>query len=167
MRGVLVIVVTLLIGLAGVYGVYQWLSQRDIKNWQTQVAPGAMPAATPEEKDKKEESRTRTEKAHIRTASLARTSGDKVIDQLLSQQPVGSSVVDVKVTPPFPRSKDLPAGMLRSKIKELYGEPAVRLASSRKGKLSERYYYVNGDKTLVTVANIEDGAVASSVSASQ
>jgi hypothetical protein len=62
-----------------------------------------------------------------------------------------------------PTSKFVPAGnlapgVMRSQLREQYGEPALSVVSRQEGRLVEQYYY-NADQTHFVIATLHDGTV--------
>lgn len=75
--------------------------------------------------------------------------------------PLGAIEVDVPAGYPFPGPGDLPRGTTRAQIKAKYGEPIARVSGVEEGRLFERYYFLHGDRTRITVATLRNGVVAS------
>jgi hypothetical protein len=78
-----------------------------------------------------------------------------------------TSVVIVAWSGSFPNPGDLAPGTTRKQLTSRYGPPGLEVASTRNGRLVERYYYSSADHTRLTIATLEDGAVVSSASASR
>lgn len=79
--------------------------------------------------------------------------------------PISVYTVEIPVKPaPCPAPKDLTAGMSGDQIRALFGDPVVRVSGAQKGELVEKYYYVNDEHTLATVANLLGGIVVSAES---
>jgi hypothetical protein len=80
--------------------------------------------------------------------------------------PLGAIEVDVPARFPFPSPGDIPAGTTRSQVIATYGEPIARVSGVDDGRLIERYYFLNPDRTRITVATLRNGVVASAESVS-
>jgi len=79
--------------------------------------------------------------------------------------PMSVSTVEIHPTgAPFPTPKDLVAGMSRAQILSLFGDPIVRVTEEQKGELFEKFYYVNDEHTLATVADLLGGFLVSAES---
>jgi hypothetical protein len=108
-------------------------------------------AVTVEQPSEKHGSKTRSK-------TLAKGS-ESLPPELLS-----STTVDLPVSAPFPEPKDLPPGMTSEQLRTSFGEPTARVTRPDNGELSERFYYVNKERRVVTVANLQDGVVVSAES---
>jgi hypothetical protein len=78
--------------------------------------------------------------------------------------PLGAIEVDVPVGFPFPNPRDLSAGTTRAQVLARYGEPIARVSGVEDGRLIERYYFLNPDRTRITVAILRSGVVDSAES---
>jgi hypothetical protein len=78
--------------------------------------------------------------------------------------PLGVIEVDVPAGFPFPTPIDLPVGTTRTQIVAKYGDPIARVSGIEDGHLFERYYFLRGDQTRITVATLRNGVVASAES---
>lgn len=95
---------------------------------------------------------------HAQHADIRQVSSDLKADD--------ASTMSVVWNPAFPSPSDLMAGTTRQQLTSLYGTPWLQMSAMRNGRLLERYYYSTADRSHVTVATLEDGAVvaASSIS---
>lgn len=64
----------------------------------------------------------------------------------------------------FPAPDDLKVGNTGTEIRSQFGEPSARVVGVRDGVLLERYYYLNSDRTRVTVATLNNGVLVSAQS---
>ena len=75
---------------------------------------------------------------------------------------MGTSVVEINSPAPhFPDTKDLRAGLTGDQIIAEFGQPTARVTTSEDGRLVERYYYLNRERTRLIVANLQNGQVVS------
>ena len=156
MRGIEGLVIALVLGLLGVA---VWQSQRWVPRW-TATVPSADVAPA-------------TKTANALTKGSKRPAGK--LDRLAGRNP--SSAFDTLATadttvvvvplPSIPESSDLQVGTTRMQIRDRYGEPSLNVAARRNGRLIERYYYLNGDQTRVTVATLQDGTLVSAQTVSR
>jgi hypothetical protein len=51
--------------------------------------------------------------------------------------------------------------MPRAQVLAQFGSPSLRACTIREGNLFESYYYVNRDRTAMTVTVLQNGTVAS------
>ncbi len=84
----------------------------------------------------------------------------------LEMPPPETTVMEVPVGNPFPDPHKLSKGVTRMQLVDKYGEPTMRASATVQGRLIERYYYVNSDRTKLTVATLEDGLLMSAEGAS-
>jgi hypothetical protein len=67
---------------------------------------------------------------------------------------------------PFPTPESLKIGSSRAELRAAFGEPAMDIAGIRDGRVLERYYYLNRERSLLTVATVENGKVTAAESLS-
>ena len=92
----------------------------------------------------------------VRSGSAARSSGEG--DVTLDNIPLSTITVEVP-GPLFPTRENLRVGTSSSQMRAIYGQPAMTAATIRDGRVLERSYYVNADRTKITVATLENGFV--------
>jgi hypothetical protein len=90
----------------------------------------------------------------VRSGSAGRSSGDITLDNI----PLSTITVEVP-GPLFPTRENLRIGTSSSQMRAIYGPPAMSAATIRDGRVLERSYYVNADRTKITVATLENGFV--------
>jgi hypothetical protein len=78
------------------------------------------------------------------------------------------AVMMVTIPPdlPFPTPQALKVGSSRAEIRATYGDPAMNIAGIRNGHVLERYYYLNRERSLLTVATVENGTLTAAESLS-
>ena len=62
---------------------------------------------------------------------------------------------------PFPTPEALKKGFTTSEIRAQFGAPAFDIVGSREGHVLEKFYYVNRDKSRLTVLNMDNGLLTS------
>jgi hypothetical protein len=99
--------------------------------------------------------------------------GDGSSAALCCQAACGSAaeqaVTEIEAPPPtkppltqmFPTREDFPAGATGDQIRAQFGEPTARVTGTIDGRVSERYYYYNPDRTKLTVARLSGGVIVS------
>jgi hypothetical protein len=88
--------------------------------------------------------------------------------EILESTPQTAGLLAGNVLPAtFPEPRDFRSGMLRAEVEQRYGTPTLSTVQTRSGRLLQRYVYVKGDKTAVTVAVLEDGRVVNALSMPQ
>ena len=99
--------------------------------------------------------------AHVRAGKHpARVESDGA-----SNVPASTTVVEVVVPKPqFPDATQLKPGMTGGDVRLHFGEPSVRIMTADRGEISERYFYVDKDRSRMTVANLQGGVVVSAES---
>jgi hypothetical protein len=156
MRGMEVLTIA---GLLGLVAVGVWNARRWLPDWASPSAPAAAyagPAAKPDPK-------------------LERTSGKRALDRAgrstvvsnftIGDFPASKTEVDVPISAaPFPTRNDLPPGISGTQIRSKFGEPTARVTAMQGGRLFERYYYLNSDRTQLIVATLEHGVVVATES---
>ncbi len=146
--------VAVLAGLLGLVAIGVWNGRRWLPEWASPNAPAvatAGVAARPDAKPTQPSGKRRLEKASRSTVVSNFTIGDL---------PSSKTEVDVPMPgSPFPSRNDLPQGATGAQIRAKYGEPTARVTAMQGGRLLERYYYVNDDRTQLTVATLEHGVV--------
>ena len=65
---------------------------------------------------------------------------------------------------PFPTPETLAKGLTEAEIRARFGDPALNVARTDDGRVTERLYYVNGKRTQLTIANLENGRLKSAES---
>jgi hypothetical protein len=81
---------------------------------------------------------------------------------------IPSIVVDVpNLAPPFPLSRDIPRGTARAWLRSEFGPPQLRVSATSRGQLTEKYVYIKPDRSAITIAYLENGAVVSAESMPQ
>jgi len=152
MRGMEVFV---LAGLLGLLAVGVWNARRWLPDWATKPSVAAANKTLPAKVDGKLERGSAKRK-------LGRVGGSSVLSNFkIGDLPGSKTEVDVPVGSPFPTRNDLPVGSTGIQIVARYGEPTARVTAMQNGRLIERYYYVNSDRTQLTVATLERGRVVS------
>jgi hypothetical protein len=153
MRGMEVVV---LAGLLGLLAVGVWNGRRWLPEWVSPNAPAvanAKGAAKPDVKLARASDRPKLDRSTRSTLMSNFTIGDL---------PGSKTEVDVPMPgSPFPTRNDLPLGATGVQIIAKYGEPTARVTAMQSGRLFERYYYLNSDRTRLTVATLERGVVVS------
>jgi hypothetical protein len=152
MRGMEVLIMA---GLLGLVAVGVWNARRWLPEWASPssavVANGGSAA------------KTETKLAHSSgSRKLGKSGRSSVVSNFsIGDLPSSSTEVDVPIGSPFPARNDLPIGATGAQILAKYGEPTARVTAMQNGRLIERYFYVNSDRTKLTVATLERGAVVS------
>lgn len=152
----------LLFALLGVIGIAVWQYRPWVPKWSATVptsetAGESVKKATKAITDSKHRSR-KPERLGRKTAG-ASTPFDTLAE--------ANTTVVVVPLPSIPDSRDLRVGSTRTQIRDKYGEPSLNVAARQNGKLIERYYYLNGDQTRVTVATLQDGTLVSAQTVSR
>ena len=77
--------------------------------------------------------------------------------------PVKSAAPTPAVTPdvPFPTPESLKKGSTSAEIRGRFGAPAFDIVGSREGHVLEKFYYVNRDKSQLTVVYMDNGLLTS------
>jgi hypothetical protein len=152
MRGMEVVVIA---GLLGLVAVGVWNARRWLPDW---ASPGASAAANtgvtgkPDTKLERASGKHRVDRAGRSTVLSDFTIGDL---------PGSKTEVDVPIGSPFPTRNDLAVGATGAQILARFGEPTARVTAMQNGRLIERYFYINSDRTKLTVATLERGVVVS------
>jgi hypothetical protein len=153
MRGMEVLVMA---GLLGLVAVGVWNGRRWLPEWHSSDVPVVATAGVAGKPDTK----------LVRTSS--KHGGDKEIrstvmsDFKIGGFPASKTEVDVPISAsPFPTRNDLRPGATGVQIRAQFGEPIARVTAMQGGELLERYYYVNSDRTKLTMATLEHGVVVS------
>jgi hypothetical protein len=155
MRGMEVLIIA---GLLGLVAVGVWNARRWLPDWASPSAPAATHSGVsgkPDAKLERASGKGRLDRAGRSTAVSNFTIGDL---------PSSKTEVDVPIGSPFPTRSDLPLGITGAQIRAKFGEPTARVTAMQGGRLLERYYYVNSDRTQLTVATLEHGIIVSAES---
>jgi hypothetical protein len=119
---------------------------------------GAAPAAkAPEKPAPKDESKT----SHPKRRS-PKAGAPSETDSAFPDEP--STITVLVPSAHFPTPEELKAGTAGTDIRSQFGEPSARVAGVRDGVLLERYYYLNSERTKVTVATLQNGVLVSAQS---
>jgi hypothetical protein len=122
---------------------------------------GAGPAAHDVPKpDTKEEGK----KGHAK-AKRSKASGTANTDSAFPDEP--STITVLVPSAHYPTPEELKIGSTGTDIRSQFGEPSARVAGVRDGFLLERYYYLNSDRTRVTIATLRNGLLVSAQSQSR
>lgn len=152
MRGMEVLI---LAGLLGLVAVGVWNARRWLPDWASK--PAAVASATPAPKADAKLDRASGKHKGVRTGRSSVVSNFSIGDL-----PASKTEVDVPMPgTPFPARNDIHIGAKGVQILARYGEPTARVTAMQNGRLIERYYYVNSDRTQLTVATLERGVVVS------
>jgi hypothetical protein len=149
MRGMEVLI---LAGLLGLVAVGVWNARRWLPDWAS-PAPAAVATATPGGKSDPTVAAASTKK--VRKSGHSSVLSNFTIGDL----PASKTEVDVPIGSPFPTRNDLPIGATGAQILAKYGEPTARVTAMQNGRLVERFFYINSDRTRLTVATLERGVV--------
>jgi hypothetical protein len=148
MRG---IEIMLLAAFAGLVGLGLWNAREWLPQWNPKVVNSAPANA----------SKTVTKVGDTLGANKQRAgkrgNGSGPSDRAVSNIIPGQTIVNV--WPTFPTGADLPVGTSGVRILAKYGEPNARVTEMHAGRLLERYYYFNSDRTQLTVATLEGGVI--------
>jgi hypothetical protein len=139
---------------------YTWLSRGPVQVRATQSRPAAKTVIPPMAK-------AATGAAAVKVPQHAR--GAASASAPSAAPPVfPPTVMTVTVPPdlPFPTPDNLKVGTTRAEIRAAYGEPAMDIAGIRNGRVLERYYYLNRERSLLTVVSVENGTLTSAESLS-
>ena len=155
MKGMEVLIVA---GLLGLVAVAVWNARRWMPEWAAPSTPAVAHdavSAKPEPGAKPIEASSKRKGAKTGRSSL-------VSDFKIGDLPASKTEVDVPMPgSPFPTRTDLPIGATGVQIRAKYGEPTARVSAMQAGRLVERYFYINSDRTQLTVATLERGVVVS------
>ena len=152
MRGMEVLI---LAGLLGLVAVGVWNARRWLPDWVSK--PAAVASATPASKADAKLDRASEKRKPDRAGRSSLVSNFSIGDL-----PASKTEVDVPLPgSPFPTRNDLALGAVGTQILAKYGEPTARVTAMQNGRLVERYYYVNSDRTQLIVATLERGVVVS------
>jgi hypothetical protein len=152
MRGMEVLIIA---GLLGLVAVGVWNARRWLPDWASPTAPAVASSGVAGKPDAKLERASGKRRGD--SAGKSRVVSNFTIGDL----PGSTTEVDVPIGSPFPTRKDLPIGTTSALILARYGEPTARVTAMQNGRLLERYFYVNSDRTQLTVATLERGVVVS------
>lgn len=109
--------------------------------------------AKPAPKTSSEEENKKDKPKHTgrRTNTLAATN---------SAFPDEASTITVLVpSAHYPALEELKVGSTATDVRSQFGEPSARVSGVREGVLLERYYYLNSERTRVTVATFKNGVL--------
>jgi len=158
MRGLEGLLIALVLGLLGVA---VWQSQRWVPRWSATVPTSETANASVTKITKA----TTDSKSRIgKPERLRRKTAASTPFETLAE---ANTTVVVVPLPSIPDSRDLRVGITRTQIRDKYGEPSLNVSARQNGKLVERYYYLNGDQTRVTVAILQDGTLVSAQTVSR
>jgi len=113
---------------------------------------GITPAVKPEETPATKQAKTDRGKRSIR-----KSIGSSETDSSLADE--ASTITVMVPSAHYPKPEELTLGSTGTDIRSQFGEPSARIAGVRDGVLIERYYYMNGDRTLLTVATLKNGVL--------
>jgi hypothetical protein len=152
MRGMEVLIIA---GLLGLVAVGVWNARRWLPDWASPSAPAVANSGIAGKPDPKLERASGKRK-------LDRAGRSSVVSNFtIGDLPGSKTEVDVPIGVPFPTRNDLAVGATGVQILAKYGEPTARVTAMQNGRLLERYFYVNSDRTKLTVATLERGVVVS------
>ncbi|MGI9074588.1 MAG: hypothetical protein ACR2JB_25465 [Bryobacteraceae bacterium] len=147
--------VLIIAGLLGLVAVGVWNARRWLPDWASPTAPAVASSGVvgkPDAKLERASGKRRGDRAGRSSVVSNFTIGDL---------PGSKTEVDVPMGSPFPTRNDLPIGAAGAQILAKYGEPTARVTAMQNGRLVERYYYVNSERTQLVVATLEHGVVVS------
>lgn len=148
--------VLIIAGLLGLVAVGVWNARRWLPDWAS-PQPAAVASASAAAKADPKLTETSAKRTRDKAGRSSVISNFKIGDL-----PVSKTEVDVPMPgSPFPTRNDLTVGAAGVQILAKYGEPTARVTTMQAGRLFERYYYVNSDRTQLTVATLERGVVVS------
>ena len=163
MRGKETWLLALILGV-GVFVAYQWLgnSRSSLPALLLNRSARSSAASTPTPAN---EAASNKAAAHnkARFGATARSSAAR--DVTLDNLPLTTITVEVP-GPVFPTHENLRVGTTATQMRAMYGPPAMSAATIRDGRVLERSYYVNADRTKITVATLENGFVTGTQSLS-
>ena len=162
MRGKETWLLALILGVL-VFVAYQWLgnSRSSLPALlMHRSAPSSAPASTA---GSETASNKATHHGKVRLGSTARSSAAR--DVTLDNLPLTTITVEAP-GPAFPTRDNLRVGTTATQMRAMYGPPAMSAATIRDGRVLERSYYVNADRTKITVATLENGFVTGTQSLS-
>jgi hypothetical protein len=158
MRGLEGLLIALVLGLLGIA---VWQSQHWVPRWSATV-PSTETA--PESVAKVTKATTNSKPRTGRPDRFRRKTATSTPFDALAE---ANTTVVVVPLPSIPESSDLRVGITRTQIRDKYGEPSLNVSARQNGRLVERYYYLNGDQTRVTVATLQDGTLVSAQTVSR
>jgi hypothetical protein len=148
--------VVILAGLLGLVAVGVWTGRAWLPAWASpnvSAVAGVANLSKPDAKPATAPGKRKADKLDRRTIISNFTIGDL---------PGSRTEVDVPMPgSPFPTRTDLYLGATGVQIRAKYGEPTARVTAMQGGRLVERYYYLNNDRTQLTVATLEHGVIVS------
>ncbi|MBI3279215.1 MAG: hypothetical protein HYZ57_05160 [Acidobacteria bacterium] len=124
------------------------------------IGPSTVPAAEKPAAAAKQKRQASAVKKHESSRTRAVEPGE-VSASLPPSSLLVTPASTVLVPLPFPNPADLRAGMDRSEIRRIYGDPTLKLTTMIGGSLVERYIYVNRDRSNATVADLRNGRTIS------
>ncbi len=155
----------LLILGVGLWGANHWLGRSSFSvgalassPLAQKIFPGLAAKAANKPEVKKQVAEVRSTKVKVRRSNSSAASADLAL-------PYDPSVTTVLVPSSYyPAVGDLKPGSKGTEIIARFGEPSARVAGVRDGDLFERYYYLNHERTEMTVATLSNGILVSAQS---
>lgn len=148
------ILMLLAILVVGFWAITRWLAPGSTAS--SLLSPitsrfGTPAAAKPAENTPKEPTKVR------RKHGTSKAGGSAATDSAFPDEP--STITVLVPSAHFPEPEELNMGMTGTEIRSQFGEPSARVSGVRDGALLERYYYLNSDRTRVTVATLNNGVL--------
>ena len=91
---------------------------------------------------------------------------DQAVSDAAVTPPSTATALPARSDPPFPVASILKTGSTTTEIRATFGAPFINIAGTSDGHVLERFYYVNRDRTQLTVLTMKNGRLASSESLS-
>jgi hypothetical protein len=154
MKGKELLMLLLILGV-GTWAITHWLGGGSgVPDLLSPIASrlgGATPAK-PAEKPAEKEAKAVTKKRRG-----GQGSSPAATDTAFPDEP--STITVLVPSSHYPGADDLKLGSTGTEIRSEFGEPSARVSGVRDGYLLERYYYMNNERTRVTIATLKNGVL--------
>jgi hypothetical protein len=151
--------------LGGALVVYKW-SGSPLKLHSTRGMVNVEATSEPAPKASDKAAERKTSRRKMDRAIEPRTASDQPTSQPGAVPSPAGTTPTPKPDRPFPTPETLTNGTSTAEIRATFGVPAIDIAGMRDGRVIERYYYVNRDRSRLTVVTMENGRLTSADSLS-
>ena len=163
MRKDLLIIVVVLMG--GAFIAYNNLGNSPLAFHSVRGVVNVEPAPT-DGKPADKAAKARVPRHSADGAAESKPIADQAVSPAAVPPSAAATALPTRPDLPFPVPSTLKTGSTTTEIRATFGAPFINIAGTSDGHVLERFYYVNRDRTQLTVLTMKNGKLASSESLS-